>query len=1052
MPKEPFIVEICAGSARVTSCLQSLGLSASFGVDHKRQKNAGKILVADLTSEEGQQLCWSWIRSPSCMGVFCAPPCGTCSRARGIPVTLPNGVKIAGPQPLRSENQPDGVDHMSYLNRRRVWSANTLYKFISDICLFCIEHGMIVVVENPRSSLYWRTTLFAPLRKKLHYTAHQACAYGSDRPKWTVLAHNTKSLFSLCKICPGISKTHTHKPWGMVRSHDQPDKQKFSTSEETAYPPLLAYTIAFCIAQELLRLGWNPPAIEYTEPEAMSYQYLRSVVGSQPKASKLPPLLSEYSHVLCLSVPEHKLPVLPGQQLKQSMHHVPSGARLLRRPPLRLNGGRNDNGNPGVNNPCGRPEHNHPSNRLGNLNDVESNPVDPQLPQNQQVAYFGVYRTGEQFVRAAVEAGHPVGKSARLPGPLHEAVQCVANLSIGELAKRRHAALVYWLERGRSLCGEEVALKSCLPVSLQQILAPKRLLLWKEMLHHYGYPDCEVFDEVIAGVELAGPVSVVAAFDPCFKPAKLSVSELALTAKASRVALLRTVRSSGDAEIDSTVFDKTLEELECGWLEGPFEPDSLPDSAVVSRRFGIKQSSGDSLKVRLIDDFSASCVNDTVQVETASKLHTLDVVAALCMELLKIGDDHRWMGKTIDLSAAYRQLGVSPGTKWVSYIAVYDPNSGSAKIFAMRALPFGASKSVYGFLRVAHSLWWLGCKALHLTWSNFFDDFITLAREPECPLVSLAALQFFKLLGWSVALGDKDLPFDVRFKALGIKICCERWLSGVVSFANTEKRTRELLDTISRILSAGRLRKQDALVLRGRMQFAKAQMWGRAAKLCLSAVTNHAYCSSEERLSDRTVEALEVFRTCLVNSKPREVTARWDAPFFIFTDASFSPDDNAWPGGLGGVLVDCSGSYLSAFSLKLKPKHLAALGFPGKSTVIFEAEMLALLVALALWKKHIRNRPVVGYIDNNSMRDVCISGSARTSPGKELISLILQLEDELSLVAWYARVPSASNIADGPSRGVLDEVPAKFLPSLLVDVTVSHCLSKLTHDVSGDDP
>ena len=50
MPKEPFIIEICAGSARVTSCLQSLGLPTSFGVDHKRQRNAGRVLVADLTS------------------------------------------------------------------------------------------------------------------------------------------------------------------------------------------------------------------------------------------------------------------------------------------------------------------------------------------------------------------------------------------------------------------------------------------------------------------------------------------------------------------------------------------------------------------------------------------------------------------------------------------------------------------------------------------------------------------------------------------------------------------------------------------------------------------------------------------------------------------------------------------------------------------------------------------------------------------------------------------------------------------------------------------
>lgn len=109
IPKEPFILEICAGSARVTSCLQALGLSASFGVVHKKQKHAGRLLVADLTSAEGQALCWTWIKSPSCMGVFCAPPCRTCSKARGIPITLPNGYKIAGPQPLRSEECPDGV-------------------------------------------------------------------------------------------------------------------------------------------------------------------------------------------------------------------------------------------------------------------------------------------------------------------------------------------------------------------------------------------------------------------------------------------------------------------------------------------------------------------------------------------------------------------------------------------------------------------------------------------------------------------------------------------------------------------------------------------------------------------------------------------------------------------------------------------------------------------------------------------------------------------------------------------------------------------------------
>ena len=131
MPEEPFIIELCAGSARVTTCLQSIGIGNSFGVDHKRQKHSGRIIVADLTTPEGQQLCWMWLRSPNCMGVFCAPPCGTCSKARGIPVRLPGGRLVPGPQPLRSEDFPDGLENLKGTDKTRVESANLLYSFIT---------------------------------------------------------------------------------------------------------------------------------------------------------------------------------------------------------------------------------------------------------------------------------------------------------------------------------------------------------------------------------------------------------------------------------------------------------------------------------------------------------------------------------------------------------------------------------------------------------------------------------------------------------------------------------------------------------------------------------------------------------------------------------------------------------------------------------------------------------------------------------------------------------------------------------------------------------
>ena len=102
----------------------------------------------------------------------------------------------------------------------------------------------------------------------------------------------------------------------------------------------LAYAIAFGIAQELILLGWNPPPWQFTPPDQVSYQHLRSIVGVQPKASKLPPLLSEFSHVLRVRVPPEGCPIAVGQKLQSSWNAVPAGAKLLRRPPLRLNGGR----------------------------------------------------------------------------------------------------------------------------------------------------------------------------------------------------------------------------------------------------------------------------------------------------------------------------------------------------------------------------------------------------------------------------------------------------------------------------------------------------------------------------------------------------------------------------------------------------------------------------------------------------------------------------------------------------------------------------------------
>ena len=90
---------------------------------------------------------------------------------------------------------------------------------------------------------------------------------------------------------------------------------------------------------------------------------------------------------------------------------------------------------------------------------------------------------------------------------------------------------------------------------------------------------------------------------------------------------------------------------------------------MLNRRFGLQQAS----KVRLIDNFSGSGVNSTVQVCESPKPHTTDVVAAVCSRLLQNCDSATdVLGAAYDLKSAYRQVGLLPCPRKFACIAVYD--------------------------------------------------------------------------------------------------------------------------------------------------------------------------------------------------------------------------------------------------------------------------------------------------------------------------------------------------------------------------------------------
>ena len=128
---------------------------------------------------------------------------------------------------------------------------------------------------------------------------------------------------------------------------------------------------------------------------------------------------------------------------------------------------------------------------------------------------------------------------------------------------------------------------------------------------------------------------------------------------------------------------------------------------------------------------------------------------------------------------------------------------------------------------MARSIWWLGCTALKLVWSNFDDDFITFSST-DCAKNTHETIDlFFKCLGWKYAEeGEKSGEFAKTFGALGIEVDLENVTSGFVEFKNTPKRVCELVDYIDNVIKVGSMDLLSSQKLRGRMQLADSQLFG----------------------------------------------------------------------------------------------------------------------------------------------------------------------------------------------------------------------------------
>ncbi|CAE7310167.1 unnamed protein product, partial [Symbiodinium sp. CCMP2456] len=533
----------------------------------------------------------------------------------------------------------------------------------------------------------------------------------------------------------------------------------------------------------------------------------------------------------------------------------------------------------------------------------------------------------------ALEAKHPRHLHSGIPPELKTTLDKLVHMSSEDVGAERTAQLRKWVGRAVELRDTETALKERMPEHCAKVLKSKRLAVFKEMLEASGHGDETIVGDIAEGFKLSGPILV-----------RVSTGQRGL-----RRGIIYSTRGSGDCELDEATFAATADELQRGWLFGPIAEKDLPEDAVVTRRFGIRQGG----KCRPIDNYLESGVNSTASSEDTITVHSADVIAAALayrihhLRALRLHSQLHL--RTWDLTKAYKNLALHLESIPDAFLAVWNPRRACTEIYGQLVLPFGARASVHGFCRTSLSVWSIGVVIFLLHWGVFFDDFIGCETPVLSKLFELCADGLFMILGWTTA-ADKGSDFDTIAKVLGLKIDLSECKLGTIRFANTDNRRDELVASLADILDAGFLSRKDGEKLRGRLQFAEQQISGKRAGLAYQELSRHV-SKGGGKLDTSTRTALEFLADHVANSPPRCITDRSCYTWHLYVDAS-NDDDKA---GIGGILLSESGSYIGHFSEYLSESARGTLNTSDSENPIFELECFAIWCGVWTWARLFRN-------------------------------------------------------------------------------------------------
>ena len=277
----------------------------------------------------------------------------------------------------------------------------------------------------------------------------------------------------------------------------------------------------------------------------------------------------------------------------------------------------------------------------------------------------------------------------------------------------------------------------------------------------------------------------------------------------------------------------------------------------------------------------------------------------------------------------------------------------------------------------------------------------------------------FSVFGVQVSLNpQKDLPFASTFQALGVLVNLEAVREGSFEVTNKPGRLEALEAEVAAVRNRGLFSAPEAATLKGRFQYADAQLFGKIAMPALRVLSQRAHRSGGCQVADDEIlGALDWLVKHVLSSPPRRVLrASVRPPLLVLTDGAC--EGQSWESvTIGGILLDPEDGTVEYFGCRVPERTLLTWwAATGPRQTIGQAELLPAVMARRHWMTRIAGRRIFFFLDNNSARDALVRGDSAAASSRALLRAFYRIEARAPCTAWFTRVATAANAADGPSR------------------------------------